>query len=398
MEIALKTIWKPAQPTELELMSAQDFDYFISFKKNPGVQTGTFATVSINIWSLKISEDYKGKTWNCEISGNSIDVYRKILNLDFIKNKENFISEWTFEKNEYQKKLLSGHFSIADTAEQLSTQLHINNFDDKSFADKADKNFSNVWKEVRGKRNISIDQAIHYSQILNCDPVDLLFNELRCEVWGAVDLLSANELGDHNYVPGEVWYYDNETVTVPRDIYRPSIKAIKILSRGSIFNNHIIFYYKGSDTKNYHGKLVIIGKKFVHEEFGIDEIRYYYGIYENARGKINILNPDPFAKNKIVIEDIVDPLFVSPVVAIVDPIITKKSNRVKSAILRKDIQEKIDNVEKTLLETKKLLFQMTDQKKSGEVKKKYQQVLNQYESLLGNLDDGIKTIQRKKTA
>lgn len=398
MEIALKTIWKPAQPTELELMSAQDFDYFISFKKNPGVQTGTFATVSINIWSLKISENYKGKTWNCEISGNSIDVYRKILTLDFIKNKENFINEWTFEKSEYQKKLLSSHFSIADTAEQLSTQLHINNFDDKSFADKADKNFSNVWKEVRGKRNISIDQAIHYSQILNCDPVDLLFNELRCEVWGAVDLLSANELGDHNYVPGEVWYYDNETVTVPRDIYRPSIKAIKILSRGSIFNNHIIFYYKGSDTKNYHGKLVIIGKKFVHEEFGIDEIRYYYGIYENARGKINILNPDPFAKNKIVIEDIVDPLFVSPVVAIVDPIITKKSNRVKSAILRKDIQEKIDNVEKTLLETKKLLFQMTDQKKSGEVKKKYQQVLNQYESLLGNLDDGIKTIQRKKTA
>lgn len=398
MEIALKTIWKPAQPTELELMSAQDFDYFISFKKNPGVQTGTFATVSINIWSLKISENYKGKTWNCEISGNSIDVYRKILTLDFIKNKENFINEWTFEKSEYQKKLLSSHFSIADTAEQLSTQLHINNFDDKSFADKADKNFSNVWKEVRGKRNISIDQAIHYSQILNCDPVDLLFNELRCEVWGAVDLLSANELGEHNYVPGEVWYYDNETVTVPRDIYRPSIKAIKILSRGSIFNNHIIFYYKGSDTKNYHGKLVIIGKKFVHEEFGIDEIRYYYGIYENARGKINILNPDPFAKNKIVIEDIVDPLFVSPVVAIVDPIITKKSNRVKSAILRKDIQEKIDNVEKTLLETKKLLFQMTDQKKSGEVKKKYQQVLNQYESLLGNLDDGIKTIQRKKTA
>ncbi len=26
MEIALKTIWKPAQPTELELVSAQDFD------------------------------------------------------------------------------------------------------------------------------------------------------------------------------------------------------------------------------------------------------------------------------------------------------------------------------------------------------------------------------------
>jgi hypothetical protein len=398
MEIALKTIWKPTQPTEQELNSAQNFDYFITFKKNPGVQTGTFATVEINIWSLKVTDDYKGKTWTYEISGNSIDVYRKILTLDFIKNKEDFINEWTFEKNEYQKKLLSGYFSVADTAEQLSTQLHINNFNDKSFADKAEKNFANVWKEVRGKRNISIDQAIHYSQILNCDPVDLLFNELRCEVWGAVDLLSANVLGENNYVPGEIWYYYNETVTVPRDIYRPSIKAIKILSRGSIYHNHIIFYYKGSDTKNYHGKLVIIGKKFVHEEFGIDEIKYYYGIYENSRGKINILNPDPFAKNKIIIEDVVDPLFVSPVVAIVDPIITKKSNRVKNVILRKDIQEKIDNVEKTLLETKKLLFEITDRKKNTEVKKKYQQVLNQYENLLGNLDNEIKTIQTKKTA
>lgn len=389
MELTLNTSWKPNMPTEQELMAAQDFDYFIDFKKNPGVQTGSTATVEINIWSEKITKDYKGKTWNCTVKGNSIDVYRKVLSFEFIKNKEDFINEWTFEKNEYQKKILDSHYSIADTAEQLSTQLYINNFDDKSFADKAEKNFANVWKEVRGKRNISVDQAIHYAQVLNCDPVDLLFNELRCEIWGSVDLLSANEIGDHNYSPGEIWYYDNETVTVPRDIYRPSIKAIKINSKGSVYHNHIIFYYKGSDTKNYHGKLVIIGKKFVHEEFGIDEVRYYYGIYENARGKINILNPDPFAQQKIVIEDVVDPLFVSPVVAIVDPVITKKSNRVKSAILRKDIQEKLDNLEKTLLETKNILFKLTNKKENNPVKRKYQEILNQYENLLNNVDNKI---------
>lgn len=392
MELTLSTIWHPEEPLPEQLNTASNFEFEINFTKNAGVQTGTTVSVDIGIWSTPVKQ-----SWIYKVKGNSIDVFRKILSLDFIKNKEQFINEYAFAKSEYQKKKLDYHYSIADTAEQLSTQMFINNFDDKSFATKADKNFANVWKEVRGKRNISVEQAIHYAQVLNCDPVDLLFNELRCEVWGAVDLLSANELGDHNYAPGEIWYYDNESVTVPRDIYRQSIKAIKILSRGSIYHNHIIFYYKGSDTKNYHGKLVIIGKKFVHEEFGIDEVRYFYGIYENVRGKINILNPDTFAKQKVVIENVVDPLFVSPVVAIIDPIITKKSNRVKNAILRKDVQEKIDNVEKTLLETRKLLSTLTDIKKSKEAKKKYQNVLDQYESLLINTNDELQKTKLKKS-
>lgn len=392
MELTLSTIWHPEEPLPEQLNTASNFEFEINFTKNAGVQTGTTVSVDIGIWSTPVKQ-----SWIYKVKGNSIDVFRKILSLDFIKNKEQFINEYAFAKSEYQKKKLDYHYSIADTAEQLSTQMFINNFDDKSFATKADKNFANVWKEVRGKRNISVEQAIHYAQVLNCDPVDLLFNELRCQVWGAVDLLSANELGDHNYAPGEIWYYDNESVTVPRDIYRQSIKAIKILSRGSIYHNHIIFYYKGSDTKNYHGKLVIIGKKFVHEEFGIDEVRYFYGIYENVRGKINILNPDTFAKQKVVIENVVDPLFVSPVVAIIDPIITKKSNRVKNAILRKDVQEKIDNVEKTLLETRKLLSTLTDIKKSKEAKKKYQNVLDQYESLLINTNDELQKTKLKKS-
>ena len=114
------------------------------------------------------------------------------------------------------------------------------------------------------------------------------------------------------------------------------------------------------------------------------------------------MNPDPFAKNKVVIEDIVDPLFISPVAAIIDPVLTKKSNRVRSAILRKDIQEKLNEVEKTLLKTRDLLLTLKDKKKSIEAKHKYAQVLGQYERLLTNLDSNNKIVElkpsNKKTA
>ena len=402
MELALKLDWLKSEPSKEWLNSHQDEDFFIDFRKNPEDQLGAIATVQINLFSEKLTGNNKVESFSYIISGLSIDVYRKVLSLDFIKLKDEFIDLWKFEKTEYQNKILKNTFAPADTAEQLSTQLHINNLDTKKFAEKSDKNFANIWKEVRGQRKISIDQALNYSKVLNCDPVDLLFEELKCQVWGAVDLLSPQSLGDYDYVPGQVWNYDNEIVTVPRDIYRPSIKAIKVKSAGSIYNNHIIFYYKGSDIKNYHGKLVVVGKKFVFDEFGIDDIRYFFGIYENARGKINILNPDPFAKNKVVIEDIVDPLFISPVAAIIDPILTKKSNRVRSAILRKDIQDKLNEVEKTLLKTRDLLLTLKDKKKSIEAKHKYAQVLGQYERLLTNLDSNNKIVElkpsNKKTA
>jgi len=402
MELALKTDWLKSEPSKEWLNSHQDEDFFIDFRKNPEDQLGAIATVQINLFSEKLTGNNKVESFSYIISGLSIDAYRKVLSLDFIKLKDEFIDLWKFEKTEYQNKILKNTFAPADTAEQLSTQLHINNLDTKKFAEKSDKNFANIWKEVRGQRKISIDQALNYSKVLNCDPVDLLFEELKCQVWGAVDLLSPQSLGDYDYAPGQVWNYDNEIVTVPRDIYRPSIKAIKIKSAGSIYNNHIIFYYKGSDIKNYHGKLVVVGKKFVFDEFGIDDIRYFFGIYENARGKINILNPDPFAKNKVVIEDIVDPLFISPVAAIIDPILTKKSNRVRSAILRKDIQDKLNEVEKTLLKTRDLLLTLKDKKKSIEAKHKYAQVLGQYERLLSNLDSNNKIVElkpsNKKTA
>jgi hypothetical protein len=402
MELALKTDWLKSEPSKEWLNSHQDEDFFIDFRKNPEDQLGAIATVQINLFSEKLTGNNKVESFSYIISGLSIDAYRKVLSLDFIKLKDEFIDLWKFEKTEYQNKILKNTFAPADTAEQLSTQLHINNLDTKKFAEKSDKNFANIWKEVRGQRKISIDQALNYSKVLNCDPVDLLFEELKCQVWGAVDLLSPQSLGDYDYVPGQVWNYDNEIVTVPRDIYRPSIKAIKIKSAGSIYNNHIIFYYKGSDIKNYHGKLVVVGKKFVFDEFGIDDIRYFFGIYENARGKINILNPDPFAKNKVVIEDIVDPLFISPVAAIIDPILTKKSNRVRSAVLRKDIQDKLNEVEKTLLKTRDLLLTLKDKKKSIEAKHKYAQVLGQYERLLTNLDSNNKIVElkpsNKKTA
>ena len=41
----------------------------------------------------------------------------------------------------------------------------------------AGKDFSNVYRELKGQRKISLDQAMQYSKVLMCDPVDLLFEK-----------------------------------------------------------------------------------------------------------------------------------------------------------------------------------------------------------------------------
>ena len=40
-----------------------------------------------------------------------------------------------------------------------------------------------------------------------------------------------------------------EQVVVPRDIYRPDIKAVKVNSPGSYLDGMVLFYYAASDVK-----------------------------------------------------------------------------------------------------------------------------------------------------
>ena len=46
-----------------------------------------------------------------------------------------------------------------------------------------------VYGQLSGDKGISKDTAIKYGEILNVDPVDLLFPKKTCSIWGYVNTL-----------------------------------------------------------------------------------------------------------------------------------------------------------------------------------------------------------------
>ena len=51
------------------------------------------------------------------------------------------------------------------------------------------------------------------------------------------------------------------------------------------------------------------------------ELNYYFGLYEEIRGKSNLINPDPYIENmedKYIRKNF-DPLFIAPIIALVNP-------------------------------------------------------------------------------
>jgi len=154
-----------------------------------------------------------------------------------------------------------------------------------------------------------------------------MFNKVTIPVWGKVNLMHPVDL-EKTYAPGEIYTYttkaaDTEITTVPRDLWRSDIKAIKVDAKGTMYHNQVAFYYykKGNDDGGLN-KLCIVGtKQQPNPDLEPDyfETVYYFGVYENTRGVSNLVNPDPYVKekNKIILEDFT-PTFVAPVVAMVN--------------------------------------------------------------------------------
>ena len=69
---------------------------------------------------------------------------------------------------------------------------------------------------------------------------------------------------------------------------------------------------------NNNNRLVVTARDFDMEDFDYNKSYFYLGLYEEYEGKINIKNPDPYAKDKYIVKDI-DPIFVAPIVALVRP-------------------------------------------------------------------------------
>ena len=117
-----------------------------------------------------------------------------------------------------------------------------------------------------------MDQAIEYAKAIGCDPVDLLFSRTQCRLWGSVDLFNVNE-ADQTYFTGQIMpaptisegqpekgLLSEQLINVPRDIYRPEIKAILINSLGSYLHNHFAYYYYTDSQAAIENKLVVVGR------------------------------------------------------------------------------------------------------------------------------------------
>jgi hypothetical protein len=170
---------------------------------------------------------------------------------------------------------------------------------------------STVYHHVRGTRDVDRKAALRYAHYFNCDPADILFPPIKISLTGRSDLIKKDGQVDIDYTK-------SENVLCPRDFYSKAreIKAIKITSPSSVYNDHIAYYYysnkKETDCEN---KVCFIGVK---EKGFMDEpyTNYYIGIYENFRGQTKILNADPY-RNKETILDNPEIEFITPIIAFV---------------------------------------------------------------------------------
>ena len=160
----------------------------------------------------------------------------------------------------------------------------------------------------------------------------------------------------------------------------------KVRSKGSFLDRHNLYYYKSKDKSppNCHGKLCLIGIN-VFDTVEPDYVSYFVGIYEEALGgKINIANPDPFAKNKYILKDVINIEVVAPIVAVVNPLLaddTDTKNQIEDykrikeeehkemqALIKKHAEMQVQN-EKKLKQIQDELYKQIEEAKRMEKKR-----------------------------
>ena len=292
-----------------------------------------------------------------------------------ISDREKFDKKW------HQAKHLFLSRSPFNRASNDQFYNYVNNFGmtPKRFAEKTGVENSVLFRELKGQRKLSIDKAITYAKALGCDPVDLLFEKQMCKLWGSVDLFNMHELGNSTYWQGQIkpapilkdaepesGLLNDQLIPVPRDIYRPEIKAILINSLGSHLDNHFAYYYRTDESNEINAnKLVVVGREIpMLEELGMDAMQYFFGILKIEKGKQKIINPEPSAEKDILAEG---PFaFIAPVVSLVKRGAMKKDNSYfesieqaelikETAAIQAQIQKEIEiKLEKLNLDLEKL--------------------------------------------
>lgn len=322
-----------------------------------------FASVEVHHqYNIETPKGIQKKEAIKKIFGAPNAVYQHCIKY-YPSNRINFKRAWNIAKEKNLSSLLITPFKPAYTGEKIFDNiLETFNGDPKRFAEAAGKDVGNVYNEIKGSRKISIQQAIEYSKILNCDPVDLLFEKTNCKIWGHVDFKNThyyNTLEEDEYQinVGEIAFYsekETQITEVPRNIWRPDIHCINVKSPGSFLHNHNLFYYKSKDNKdhNCHGKLIILGRE-IYSGNDLEYVQYMCGIYEeNLTGDINLYNPDPMVSDKLIAEKIKNINFVAPVVAVVNPNLIKLDDARQTF---KNFEKISDTLNKEYNETRKFI-------------------------------------------
>ena len=241
--------------------------------------------------------------------------------------KDHFYNKWLRAKQMFNQS------TPFNRASNDTFNYFVNSFGmtPKRFAEKTGVENSVLFRELKGQRKLSLDKAITYAKALGCDPVDLLFEKQTCRLWGSVDLFNMHAAGNEDYWIGQIkpapsvsegtpeggLLSTDQLIPVPRDIYRPEIKAILIDSLGSHLHNHFVYYYKSDSADNYlENKLVVVGRDVPElEEFGMETMQYFFGILKIEKGKQKIYNPEPTAEKALIATGPFS--FIAPVVSMV---------------------------------------------------------------------------------
>lgn len=299
-----------------------------------------------------------------EYQGPAAEVYAFILENKILSNQSEFRRAWSIARTKGLKTIINTPYKPADTGVNLYDLVFSNKITPKEFAKKTGNDYANVFREIRSKTPLTLNKAVEYSKILNCDPVDLLFDPLQIKIWGHVDLYKEISL-ENRYVIGQIYgSVEEQYVNVPRDIYKPNLNAIQIKSNGSYLHNKIAYYYRSDevDVSNHNNKLVIAGMEDdALEDFGLDSTSYFFGIYTVEKGgRQTIYNPDPFASKKIICDNQkIEFSFIAPVVSLTNPDAMEKdynyhelNANYKKIEYGNELKNQLASLERTLREKK----------------------------------------------
>ena len=221
---------------------------------------------------------------------------------------------------------------------------------------------STLYKHIKGDLELTKGKAIEYGKTIGVPPASLMFNPKMVTVWTHVNLTNQVILPHHldklqegitpEIHPAGHCYLPNsyETVICPTEIYRIDVKAVKVESKNSIYDGFVAYYYgtnKVSDTAN--NKLCLV------REFKNKDHKYYLGIYQIYGTKKRVLNVDPTADVKVIVDD-VNPDLVAPIVSF-----TKEESLEADKIVLKDISQ-ISKLNELMKEEEKHRFNKEKQK------------------------------------